>query len=138
MQAITEITGQGTRFGYVIHTREIESGFNFFGLESDNLQVAVMLRSASNPVLPHFHNEIVRHLVGTPEVLFICKGKALAHFYNQNSERVVTHTIQTGDALVLLHGGHGIEFLDECKIIEIKQGPYFENCDKTWILEGGV
>ena len=32
--------------------------------------------------------------------------------------------MNSGDAIVLMNGGHGFKMLEPSKIIEIKQGPY--------------
>jgi hypothetical protein len=39
--------------------------------------------------------------------------------------------LQTGDVILLIQGGHGFEMLEETEIIEVKQGPYAGEQDKT-------
>ncbi|MHA1381691.1 MAG: hypothetical protein ACTSRG_25255 [Candidatus Helarchaeota archaeon] len=45
-------------------------------------------------------------------------------FYNRISQEISEATLNDGDLIVLLSGGHGFKFLEETKMIEIKQGPY--------------
>ena len=36
-----------------------------------------------------------------------------------------------GDVVLLARGGHGFEMLEDCEMIEVKQGPYAGEKDKT-------
>lgn len=51
---------------------------------------------------------------------------------NSLSEPGIHSRILTvGDVILLADGGHGFEALEDLEIIEIKQGPFAGNCDKT-------
>lgn len=39
--------------------------------------------------------------------------------------------LESGDAILLATGGHGFEVLEEIEMIEVKQGPYAGEADKT-------
>ena len=39
--------------------------------------------------------------------------------------------VKKNDILILLSGGHGFKVLKNCKMIEVKQGPYFKEEDKS-------
>jgi hypothetical protein len=39
-------------------------------------------------------------------------------------------TAKTKDIVILLTGGHGFKIVKNCKLIEVKQGPYNESKDK--------
>ena len=38
--------------------------------------------------------------------------------------------LNTDDVIIVFKGGHGFDVLEDCKIIEIKQGPYNKKSDK--------
>ena len=38
--------------------------------------------------------------------------------------------MSSGESIILVSGGHGIEIIEDSKFIEIKQGPYKEEADK--------
>ena len=40
-------------------------------------------------------------------------------------------TLHEGDLVLLSEGGHGIEVIEEARIIEVKQGPFVGGKDKT-------
>ena len=50
----------------------------------------------------------------------------------QQPNTVTTNRIlQTGDVILLASGGHGFTMLEETEMIEVKQGPYAGEKDKT-------
>ena len=40
--------------------------------------------------------------------------------------------LSSGDAILIFEGGHGISILEDCKFLEFKQGPYYEEKDKLY------
>ncbi|WP_052507303.1 hypothetical protein [Desulfonatronovibrio magnus] len=46
------------------------------------------------------------------------------NFYNEQKECLTTRTLETGDVILLVSGGHDFEMLEETEMIEVKQGPY--------------
>jgi len=39
--------------------------------------------------------------------------------------------LNKGDVILLVNGGHGFEMLEKTEMIEVKQGPYVGDKDKT-------
>jgi hypothetical protein len=39
--------------------------------------------------------------------------------------------LEAGDVILLVSGGHGFEVIEEVEMIEVKQGPYLGEHDKT-------
>jgi len=42
-----------------------------------------------------------------------------------------SYILNAGDVILLASGGHGFKVLDEVEMIEVKQGPYSGEADKT-------
>nr|WP_258560849.1 hypothetical protein [Cylindrospermopsis raciborskii] len=82
-------------------------------------------------IQPHVHNPVPREVIYTQEVLFIKRGKLRVDFYNDQQEYLESRVLQTGDVILLITGGHGFEVLEEIEMIEVKQGPYVGDKDKT-------
>jgi mannose-6-phosphate isomerase-like protein (cupin superfamily) len=77
------------------------------------------------------HNPVTREVHYTHEVLFIKSGRVRVDFYDQDQIYLESRIITAGDVLLLARGGHGFEMLETSEIIEIKQGPYAGEDDKT-------
>ena len=82
-------------------------------------------------ISPHVHNMMTRQVLYTQEVLFIRKGKVRVNLYNSNRIPVGHRILATGDLILLCGGGHSFEMLEETSMIEVKQGPYTGDGDKT-------
>lgn len=87
------------------------------------LQVGYVVYPAGGVVAAHRHLPIERHLVGTAEVLFVKRGRALADFYGLEGQLVESIEVFAGDLIVLIGGGHGFRMLEDTVLIEVKQGP---------------
>jgi mannose-6-phosphate isomerase-like protein (cupin superfamily) len=82
-------------------------------------------------IQPHVHNPVIRQVSYTQEVLFIKSGKLRVDFYNDQQEYLDSRILEAGDVILLVTGGHGFKVLEEIEMIEVKQGPYVGEQDKT-------
>lgn len=103
----------------------------FFTPNNFSQQMAFMSRKAGNIIGAHTHNVIKRDIHFTQETLFIKKGKVKVNLYDKERNYFDSRILEAGDIILLASGGHGFEFLKDAKIIEIKQGPYLGEKDKT-------
>jgi mannose-6-phosphate isomerase-like protein (cupin superfamily) len=77
------------------------------------------------------HNLVPRNITYTQEVLIIKRGRLRVDFYDRNRTYLHSRILSAGDIILLASGGHGFEVLDEVEMIEVKQGPYAGDGDKT-------
>ena len=108
-----------------------EPGIHFFTPDTFSQQLGYMKHPTGKVIVPHLHNQVRREVFYTQEVLFIKKGKLRADFYNEDQEYLESRILKAGDVILLIKGGHGFEVLEEVEMIEVKQGPYVGNNDKT-------
>ena len=90
-----------------------------------------MNRPQGYVILPHVHDPVPREVQYTQEVLFIKSGKVLVDFYDKDRNYFESRILYQGDVILLAFGGHGFKMLEPSEIIEVKQGPYAEELDKT-------
>jgi len=108
-----------------------ENGIHFFTPDDFSQQLAFMHHPAGKQIQPHVHNPVAREVQYTKEVLFIRKGKVRVDFYTVDKLYFESYILSTGDVILLSEGGHGFEILEETEMIEVKQGPYAGDMDKT-------
>ncbi len=128
---IKEITHNNQLFAIIISNRYSESGIHFFTPDDFSQQLAFMKHPGGKIIQPHVHNPVPREVHFTKEVLFIRKGKIRVDFYTDQQQYIESHILETGDVILLSEGGHGFEILEETEMIEVKQGPYAGEMDKT-------
>ncbi len=107
------------------------SGIQFFTPNEFSQQLAYMNRPAGYVISPHIHNPVLREVEFTKEVLYIKSGKVRVDFYDDLQNYLESWILNPGDVILLAFGGHGFEMLETSEIIEVKQGPYAGEADKT-------
>ena len=106
-------------------------GIHFFTPNDLSQQLAYMRHPAGKEIPPHVHNPVQREVHYTQEVLFIKRGKLRIDFYDDDRNYLESRVLEAGDTILLATGGHGFEVLEELEMIEVKQGPYAGEQDKT-------
>lgn len=116
----------------VIISRDFhEPGIHFFTPSDLSQQLAYMRHPAGKVIDPHVHNLVSRNVHYTQEVLLIKRGKLRVDFYDDAQSYLESRVLHGGDVILLATGGHGFEVLEEIEMIEVKQGPYAGDQDKT-------
>ena len=115
----------------IIRSEFHQEGIKFFTPDDFSQQLAYMNRPAGYKIAPHIHNKVQREVFYTQEVLFIKRGKVKIDFYDDQQKYVDTMILTTGDVILLASGGHGFEMLEPTEMIEVKQGPFAGEHDKT-------
>lgn len=128
---IQEIKHRDLLLGIKISSKYSEPGIHFFTPDDFSQQLAFMKHPVGKIIQPHVHNEVAREVQFTKEVLFIRKGKIRVDFYTDEQNYIESHILETGDVILLSEGGHGFEILEDTEMIEVKQGPYAGELDKT-------
>lgn len=108
-------------------------GVNFFTNKNLTQQVAYMNHPKNHIIQPHLHKKLVRKISGTSEVLIILSGKMKIDFYSDKKDFLFSKIVNKNDIIILIKGGHGFKILQNCKFIEVKQGPFFSDKDKKKI-----
>jgi Mannose-6-phosphate isomerase len=106
-------------------------GIRFFTPGDYSQQLGYMHHKPGKLIEPHVHNVVHRSITMTQEVLFIRRGKVRVDFYSDDKEYLESYVLKEGDVILLAAGGHGFEVLEELEMIEVKQGPYVGEQDKT-------
>lgn len=128
---IEVVSQQNTTLAYIIRANFSKEGIHFFTPDDFSQQLAYMNHPNGHIISPHVHNPVHREVKNTLEVLFIKSGKVRVDFYSDNKEYLESRILSTGDVILLASGGHGLQMLEKSEIIEVKQGPYAGDADKT-------
>lgn len=130
-QAIQTIEHDGYVLAIILPAKFEAEGIHFFTPNDFSQQLAYMKRPTGYVVQPHVHNPVKREVEYTKEVLFIRSGSLRMDLYDDQQNYLQSRMLSAGDVVLLVRGGHGFEMMEECEIIEVKQGPYAGDKDKT-------
>lgn len=125
------ITFNGLLLAIIVYHNFSEDGIHFFTPGELSQQLAHLQHPKGKIIAPHVHNPVERNVQFTQEVLFIRKGKLRVDFYDDQQRYIKSRILGEGDVILLATGGHGFEVLEEIQMIEVKQGPYAGDMDKT-------
>jgi hypothetical protein len=128
---VQTIQHEGEVLAIILPATYRADGIKFFTPDDFSQQLAYMNRPSGYMIQPHVHNAVVREVEYTKEVLFIRSGRLRIDFYDDQQRYLESRILITGDVVLLARGGHGFEMLEDCEIIEVKQGPYAGDKDKT-------
>jgi len=106
-------------------------GIQFFTPNDFSQQLGYMNRPQGYIIPPHVHNPVAREVQFTKEVLVVRSGKVRVDFYDDDQNYLESRILNQGDIVLLAFGGHGFEMLEASEIVEVKQGPYAGEEDKT-------
>ena len=115
----------------IIFSNYKKEGIEFFTPNDFSQQLGYMKRPKGYTIKPHMHNDIPRKVNLTQEVLFIKSGQVKVNFYSIKKVYLESKVLNQGDVILLAQGGHGFEIIQDAEIIEVKQGPYSGDIDKT-------
>jgi hypothetical protein len=121
-------------YAIIIRANFEYDGIKFFTPDDYSQQLAYMKRDKGYMIEPHYHNKVDRNVSLTQEVLFIKSGSVKVNFFDENCRFQSYVILSAGDVILLASGGHGFEMMADAEIIEVKQGPYCGEKDKTRFL----
>lgn len=128
---IEQIVFEEKFFALVLRSGFACEGIEFFTPNDFSQQLGYMNRPQGYIIPPHVHNPVPREVQFTKEVLFIKSGKVRVDFYDDAQNYLESRVLHQGDVILLAFGGHGFEMLEPTEMIEVKQGPYAGEADKT-------
>jgi mannose-6-phosphate isomerase-like protein (cupin superfamily) len=128
---VKELVYNKTLLAILVSNSFKKEGVHFFTQDDLSQQLAYMQHPKGKIIIPHVHNSVKREVHYTQEVLVIKRGRLRVDFYSENQKYLESWVLGEGDVLLLATGGHGFEVLDDVEMVEIKQGPYAGDHDKT-------
>lgn len=131
MNGIQKIEDGGGLMALVVRKKFQEPGIHFFTPPELSQQIAYMNHPMGKVIQAHVHRPVPREVQFTQETLFIRSGKLRVDFFREDHTYVVSTILTEGDAILLVRGGHGFECLEPVEMIEVKQGPYAGESDKS-------
>ena len=131
MTGVERVCSGSYPLAVIIRRDFCEQGIHFFTDNALSQQLAFMRHPTGKLIEPHVHNPVPREVQYTQEALFIRKGRLRVDFYDAEQSYLESRILHPGDVILLIQGGHGFEVLEEVEMVEVKQGPYVGEQDKT-------
>lgn len=122
---IQHISHEGKLLTIIFSHETHADGVRFLTPNEYTLQLGLLEHSAGKIIRDHVHNPEIKYKVDTTqEFLYLEKGKVKVKIFTDTFELVQEIILSAGDFMLHIAGGHGFEVLEDCRMIEVKQGPY--------------
>ena len=119
------IESNGQIYAIVFRKSSRPDGVNFLTPDEYTLQLGLIGHPAGKIIQDHIHNPEIHYKVDTTqEFLYIEKGKVRVTIYDGKWIELKKVILSAGDIFLTVAGGHGFEVLEDCYMIEVKQGPF--------------
>lgn len=124
MDHVEQITAAGRPLAYIIRADLAPAATTFLTPPEFKQQVGFVVYPKGGEVARHTHVALERTLVGTSEVIVLRSGRCELDIYDDDHTLVATRTLNPGDVMLMVGGGHGFRMLEDTVLLEVKQGPY--------------
>lgn len=96
----------------------------FFTPKDYPFQIGFHSRKKNTVLKPHLHPIHNFFITSSQEVLYVLEGKIQVDLYTTKKQLFKKIILRDGDSILFVSGGHGIKFLKQSRVFEVKQGPY--------------
>jgi len=118
------IKSKGEVVAIVLKAPHKLKGVSFFTPHEFSQQLGIICHEKNYVIGRHVHREVLREIRKTQEVLYVLSGRIKITLYKRSRQELRAVGLKAGDAILLASGGHDIKFLQDSKLLEVKQGPY--------------
>lgn len=102
-----------------------DPGVQFYTPPEAPFQAGIHKRDGGITLPPHIHRmDTPLTITSIQEVLFVMSGAIRVRLYTPKGVLHTSVDLRGGESILLMNGGHGVEFLKKTTLLEIKQGPY--------------
>jgi hypothetical protein len=122
---IERIEHGGELLAIVVRDHKMQStGLEFLTPCYCSQQVATMRYSVGHVIDAHIHQPTYREIRRTCEVVIVQAGTVRVDFFSSEKRLLTSRTLNRGDLVVLISGGHQFQAITDIELLEVKQGPY--------------
>lgn len=125
IERIERIEWKGEILALILRSNYEPEGTNFITSGENPIQLGVLKHRQGTKIKPHVHKNIPKIINDIQEVLHMEYGKVEVEFYESANTKIGSTVLNSGDTILLISGGHGFNVLEDSKLIEVKQGPYY-------------
>lgn len=129
-ERVETVTHRGSVVCVLIRSEPVPENTRFYTPSDLPLQVGKIVYPAGSEIPRHTHRPVIRKIAATAEVLVVQKGRVILDVYGDDQAFVCRREMAQGDVIVLVTGGHGLRFLEDTVLLEVKQGPFMGDHEK--------
>lgn len=114
----------GVSYAEVIRAGARVSHSTFISAPESSMQMGLLAHGAGFVEVPHVHKEIPRVIKDLQQFLVVQRGVIAIDFFDAAGGLLQSVTLTTGDAILLMSGGHSLRVVEDAQCVSVKQGPF--------------
>ena len=112
-------------YASVFNLEEIAEGLDFLTNDESFIQVGTWKYEKGKVLDAHYHNTYERKAYLTQEVVIVLNGTILCNLFTLERDFITTVEVKEKQLIIQYQGIQEYEIIEDSKIIEVKNGPYF-------------
>ncbi len=118
------IEQDGTKYAEIIWADLEVEHTTFFSAAESSFQFGLLAHAAGYVEDPHYHKAVERRIDDLQQMFVVQRGIVDVMLYTDDGRLFRTVRLGAGDAIVLIHGVHAIEVVEDFQALSVKQGPF--------------
>ncbi len=100
-------------------------GVAFLTSDKNSFQIGIQERPKKLKLPPHSHplKKPIK-IKEMQEILYVISGKIQVNLFTKTGKSIQSVILETGDSILLMREAHGVDFLEDSRLFEVKQGPF--------------
>lgn len=119
-----QILHEGVKYAEVIPATARVEITRFFSPPESSFQFGLLAHGAGFVEDPHYHAPFPREIRDLQQMFVMQRGTVIIELYDGAGRKFREITLGPGDAIVLIHGVHGLRVVEDFQAISVKQGPF--------------
>lgn len=124
---IKEIASNGTLFALIADAADVAPGIHPLTDGALPLQALMRRHPAGHEVANHMHRPVVKSTNGINEGIVVISGALSVTISDREGKDLGTHTVSSGQCLLMLEGAHHLTMTEDIVFFEFKNGPYVDD-----------
>ena len=126
------IQKDGTKYAEIIWADTRVEKTRFFSAPESSFQFGIVAHGAGYQEEPHFHRAVERSITDLQQMMVVQSGVVDVQLFDDDRRLFKTVRLGQGDAIVLVHGIHAIDVVEDLQALSVKQGPFLgDEVDKV-------
>ncbi len=106
----------------------------FFSPGKSSFQFGLLAHKKGFKEPAHYHRPFKRTIKDLQQMFVVQKGKIRVDLFSDEKKLIRKIILKKGDSIVLIHGIHAINVLEDMQCISVKQGPFLgPEFDKVFV-----
>ena len=120
-----EITYEDQLIASTYNIENLPAGLNFLTKDENFIQVGTWNYKKDTKLEAHYHNYFERSSFRTQEVVIVLDGKIQCNLYTEEGKFIDSVELEKNNIIIQFQGVHEYITLEDSKVLEVKNGPYF-------------